>query len=77
MKNHSVDSIPNKNIRVRLIGISMSKTMPCFENFQRMKYGFTLTEQQKREAVSLWWHLYEPGLHYVYNKVVGIHEQTQ
>jgi len=42
--------IPDRNTRIKLRGISISKVTPDFGDFRYRKYGFTLTEKQEREA---------------------------
>lgn len=43
----------------------MSKKMPDIGNFTKIHFGFTLTEQQRRQALSMWIHQYHPGIKYL------------
>lgn len=55
----------SKNIRIRLKGILQSKEMPNIGNFIRIHFGFTLTELQRRQALSMWLHQYHHGIRYL------------
>lgn len=54
----------NKNIRVKLIGINQFKIMPNIETFVKQQFGFSLTQEQSRQALGMYFRQYGEGYKY-------------